>query len=154
MRCDKKLLSGFIDGELCREEEEQLKGHLHECSACARELEELSSHQVLMEDLFVRMKIPSLPLGFETRFKARLDEEKSRPGILDRLFPLPPRLALAGAGVTVAIGLLLSLLLPSQELVKRREPSGLMFEVISKADRIQEEQLLEDQAKEVLKRLL
>ena len=154
MRCDKRLLSGFIDGELGREEEEQLKGHLHECSACARELEELSSHQVLMEDLFVRMKIPSLPLGFETRFKARLDEEKSRPGILNRLFPLPPRLALAGAGVTVAIGLLLSLLLPSQELVKRREPSGLMFEVISKADRIQEEQLLEDQAKEILKRLL
>lgn len=154
MSCDKKLLSGFIDGELCRGEEEQLKGHLHECSACARELEELSSHQVLMEDLFVRMEIPSLPLGFETRFKARLTEEKFRSGILDRLFPLPPRLALAGAGVTVAIGLLLSLLLPSQELVKRREPSGLMFEVISKADRIQEEQLLEDQAKEVLKRLL
>lgn len=43
MSCDfwKPLLSGYLDSELTREEEEKLKNHLSHCAECRMELSEL-----------------------------------------------------------------------------------------------------------------
>jgi hypothetical protein len=67
-------LSAFLDGELPVSERAEVEGHLRECAACARELEELAAVDALARELPVMAPpgyFEALPARVRTRVRRR-----------------------------------------------------------------------------------
>jgi len=73
-------LSAFLDGELSAGERAEVQGHLRECPACARELEELGA-----VDTFARELPVEAPAGYFEELPGRVRARVRRPARTPRL---------------------------------------------------------------------
>ena len=64
-------ISGFLDGALGPEEQEQVQKHLEHCEICSAILDSTRNILILTAD----ERVFELPLGFSERLHARLDAE-------------------------------------------------------------------------------
>jgi len=92
MRCDFEYIKAFVDKELDATEEEQVRGHIAQCSVCSGyfdEINALNSYQNLSMDVSLLYKLKQIPYLSKERFS---------------LFSLLPReLALTAASVMFAL---------------------------------------------------
>ncbi|PYQ51042.1 MAG: hypothetical protein DMF78_14190 [Acidobacteria bacterium] len=88
-------LSAFLDGELAADQRAAVEGHLRECAACARELEELAAVDALARELPVQA-----PPGY---FEALPGRVRSRVRARRRPRPVMVWMATAAAAVLVAV---------------------------------------------------
>src|SRR5437867_1910996 len=102
MTCDeiRPAIDALVDGELAREEERVLRGHLAGCPACARELEERRAFSGSLRGAFDRaLEAAEPPAGSRERLAERLHASSRR-----RL-AVPARLAAALVfGIAIGLG--------------------------------------------------
>jgi hypothetical protein len=88
-------LSAFLDGELPAAERAEVEGHVRECAACARELEELAAVDALARELPVQA-----PPGYFEALPGRL---RSRMRARRRARPVALWMAAAAAAILMAV---------------------------------------------------
>ena len=91
-----ELLSAFLDGELSAADRAQVQGHLRECAACARELEELAAVDTFAREIPVRA-----PAGYFEELPGRVRARVRRPARVPRLAVWAAAAAAAVMAVTV-----------------------------------------------------
>ena len=84
-------LSAFLDGELSAAERAEVQGHLRECAACTRELEELGA-----VDAFARELPVEAPAGYFDELPGRVRARVRRPA-------RAPRMALWAVAAAAAV---------------------------------------------------
>ena len=84
-------LSAFLDGELSAAERAEVQGHLRECAACTRELEELGA-----VDAFARELPVEAPAGYFEELPGRVRARVRRPA-------RAPRMALWAVAAAAAV---------------------------------------------------
>ncbi len=83
MKCRhiQKRLSAYIDNEMGREERKTLDAHLEACETCRFALERMRGVWVLIGEVPQPEAVPY----FMTRLNARLGEQKSHSGLIERI---------------------------------------------------------------------
>ncbi|MFF2483876.1 zf-HC2 domain-containing protein [Paenibacillus sp. NPDC058071] len=111
----KVWIHDYLDGELPREEAEQLKAHLESCPACLDRYEQMEKTEALLFDTLEHRRIPGYGLTeaakLTERIMAQLPEEKlpqQRKGALRFLYRYPG-LAVAAVFVLVMLGSAMSM---------------------------------------------
>jgi hypothetical protein len=89
-----ELLSAFLDGELSAADRAAVEGHLRDCAACARELEELAA-----VDAFARELPVPAPAGYFEALPGRVRARVRRPARI----PRPALWAVAAAAAVMAV---------------------------------------------------
>ncbi len=88
MKCDlpRELLSGYLDGELDREQKEEVEQHLRECEECRNEIEELKrlDQQVRTS----KIEEPSREFFFQLNRRIMQQVKKKPKSSLFRLSPI------------------------------------------------------------------
>ncbi|MDI6791927.1 MAG: zf-HC2 domain-containing protein [bacterium] len=155
MKCRKvkRLLSIYIDGELEGSKSQEVENHLSTCVSCAGELESLSKQSSHLRELFASIRVPALSPDFAREFYEQL-EEKGRWWEIDWWFPYQQPVL---AGVAMACLLLAILFYPKGNGVKvgKDEPLPLIVrEAVSEVGRLSEQEILKNQAEDIISRLL
>ena len=100
MKCDRELLSAYLDGELKGRSLGRLEAHLARCAACRDELERLRA----MDRVLDALEKPTAPDGFENRLAARLAGETERVVPIRRLVGVRRVVAAVAAAVVLVAG--------------------------------------------------
>ncbi len=106
MNCSKEsvgLMHKYLDGDITRQEEEQLRIHLQGCELCQKHFHELKRAVTLVQST----EQVTAPADFTTKVMQRLPEEKKRMGYL-RWFKTHPALTAAAIFVILMFGGVLS----------------------------------------------
>jgi len=110
MKCDKEMLTHWLNNQLTNAERQEFEAHLAECTACRQEVKEGTKVLVLMEQI----QVPQPAAGMEARFLGMLDAYtqsvkkdsiwKNFNSRLQQLWSFQPKLQLAYSLVLLVIG--------------------------------------------------
>lgn len=159
MKCNKvkKLFSYYMDNELEEDLRESFNQHLYHCPGCFDKIKQLQKTHEIVQNVFNKPKRVKSPVNLGDIFhqKYQPDISFARDVILfEWLFPLRARVAVA-SGITMGIlVLVIAGQLSENKPTYKPDMPLIVKETIVETDEIQKIQLLNEQAEQILKRLL
>lgn len=162
MRCKeaKILFSYYMDNELSQDKINELKKHLADCSACCQETQQIQTTTRFIQNVLTAQKIPAILVSLDRKIYGRIRITKRSfiwewpsfyPARLVRF-----RLAICGAVATIIIfiGVMITYPWNKNVLYNQKDLPLIAEQTLLEAKEIEQKEILNNQAKEILKDIL
>lgn len=159
MRCKqaKILFSYYMDNELSQDKTNDLKKHLADCSACCQETQQIQTTTRFMQDVLATQKIPAILVSLDRKIYGRI-MKRSFVWEWPSFYPIwlaRFRLAMCGAvAAMIFIGVMITYSGDKNVSSGQKDLSLIARQTLLVANEIEQKEILNNQAKEILKGIL
>lgn len=159
MRCKeaKILFSFYMDNELSEDKTNDLKKHLADCSVCCQEIQQIQTTTRFMQTVLTAQKVPAISADFDRKFYRRI-EKRAFVWEWPSFYPVRlamARLAMCGAvAAMIFIGIMIIYTEDKTVSYGQKDLSLIAKQTMVAAEEIEQKEILDNQAREILEYIL